>query len=210
MSDDVFTQGYQGWEKRFQMGHRGEDVMQRAIEQEVMIAADAYQMRYGGGVARAVDIGAGDGRHTIYLASRGFDVLAVDAAPTGIERIREKLERESLSAQLTVADLRTYQLPDQIDLLLASYIVHLLPNPYDQIKTWQKKVRPGGMCVVATRTRFSHDPAEYWFPEDFELQRLFEEAGWFVLHAREEVNWEPKMERHFRRRAVVAVKPPNN
>ncbi|MEL7435768.1 MAG: class I SAM-dependent methyltransferase, partial [Chloroflexota bacterium] len=126
MSDDVFTQGYQGWEKRFQMGHRGEDVMQRAIEQEVMIAADAYQMRYGGGVARAVDIGAGDGRHTIYLASRGFDVLAVDAAPTGIERIREKLERESLSAQLTVADLRTYQLPDQIDLLLASYIVHLL------------------------------------------------------------------------------------
>ena len=181
--------------------------MQRDIEQEVLIAADAYQARYGGETARAVDIGAGDGRHTVYLAARGFDVLAVDAAPTGVERIREKLERESLSAQLAVADLRTYQLPDQVDLLLASYIVHLLPNPYDQIKTWQTKVRPGGICVVATRMRFPHDPVEYWFPEDFELQGLFEGAGWFVLHAREEVNWEPPMEMHFRRRAVVAIKP---
>jgi len=180
--------------------------MMGPIAQEVMIAADAYRQRHDE-PGRALDIGAGDGRHTVYLAEQGFDVLSVDAAPSGIDLIREKLDAASLDAELVVADLRDYDLPDNIDLLVASYIVHLLPNPYEQIRTWQAKVRPGGVCSLSTRGRLPHDGDELWFPQDFELKQLFEDAGWFVLHAREEDNWRPVIEQHFRGRAVVAVKP---
>jgi SAM-dependent methyltransferase len=205
--DDVYSWGPQQWENRFKQSSADSQPLQGDVGPEVRVAADAYRARYGEGRALAVDIGAGDGRHTLYLAERGFDVLAVDAAPTGIDLIRQRLNRDSLQAELVVADLRNYEIPAEVDLLVASYIIHLLPNPYDQIKSWQAKVRPGGICSISTRGRFPQDPDELWFPADFELKSLFEEAGWFVLHAREEDNWNAGMERHIRDRAVVAVKP---
>ncbi|MEO0564710.1 MAG: hypothetical protein AAF125_21575, partial [Chloroflexota bacterium] len=113
----------------------------------------------------------------------------------------------NISAELVVADLRTYEVPQNLDLLVAAYIIHLLPNPYDHLKAWQDAVRPGGIAVVSTRGRFPFDPPEYFFPELFEFRSKFEEAGWFILHAREEYNWRQPMNLHFRRSAVVAVKP---
>ncbi len=207
MTDDVYSWGSQQWETRFKQSSADSQPLQGSVGLEVHIAADAYRARYGEGTAHAVDIGAGDGRHTLYLAARGFDVLAVDAAPSGIELIRQRLKRDSLQAELIVADLRKYESPAPVDLLVASYIIHLLPLPYDLIDTWQAKVRPGGICSVSTRGRFPNDPDELWFPADFELKRLFEGAGWLVLHAREEDNWNAGMERPIRGRAVVAIKP---
>ncbi len=207
MTDDIFSRGYQQWEDRFKQSSADQQPLQGDVGREIQIAVDAYRDRYGESVARAIDIGAGDGRHTLYLAAHGFDVLAVDAAPSGIELIRQKLERNSLAAQLVVADLRDYAIPEGADLLVASYVAHLLPDPHAHIRTWQSKVRPGGICVLSTRGRLPHDPDDFWFPEDFELKRLFEDAGWLVLHAREEDNWNPKMDMLFRQRAVVALKP---
>jgi 2-polyprenyl-3-methyl-5-hydroxy-6-metoxy-1,4-benzoquinol methylase len=207
LTDDVYSWGFQQWETRFKQSSVDSQPLQGNIGPEVGIAADAIRGHYGEGTAHAVDIGAGDGRHTLYLAARGFEVLAVDAAPSGIELIRQRLKRNSLQAELIVADLRQYEIPASVDLLVASYIIHLLPNPYDYIETWQAKVRPGGVCSISTHGRFPHDPDELWFPADFDLKRLFEVAGWFVLHAREEDNWNAGMERHIRERAVDAVKP---
>lgn len=66
---------------------------------------------------------------------------------------RQRLNRESLHAELIVADLREFEIPDTVDLLVASYIIHLLPEPYTQVKTWQAKVRPGVICSISTRGR---------------------------------------------------------
>jgi SAM-dependent methyltransferase len=206
MSEDVFSSGFQRWEARFQEQDADQPSRMGDVAQEVRLAARLYREQHGE-VGRAVDLGAGDGRHTMYLAQQGFDVLSVDGAPSGVALTRQKLERAGLAAELVVADLRAYNLPADIDLLVASYVIHLLPDPYTQIQKWQAAVRPGGMCLVSSRNRFDHDPAAYWFPADFELKRLFEEAGWFVLHAREEDNWVPDMGLHFRQRAVVATKP---
>jgi SAM-dependent methyltransferase len=41
----------------------------------------------GSTVHRAVDLGCGDGRDTVALLSRGWSVIAIDAAPTAIERL---------------------------------------------------------------------------------------------------------------------------
>lgn len=204
---DVYSWGANRWEMRFKQSSATSQPLQGDVAPEVRIAVEAYRGRYGDGPALAVDLGAGDGRHTRYLAASGFDVLAVDAAPSGIELIRQRLASDALQAELVVADLRSFEIPASVDLLVASYIIHLLPDPYQQIRQWQAKVRPGGMCLISTRSRFPHDPDELWFPADFELRRLFEKAGWFVLHAREEDNWNAQMARHVRGRAVVAIKP---
>jgi SAM-dependent methyltransferase len=207
MTDDQFSESFEKWEVRFQESSIDEWLIRPEPAFEVKVAVNEYRAHYGEGRPRAIDIGAGDGRHTLYLAEQGFDVLAIDAAPSGVDLIRQKLARESLDAELVVADLRTFELPDDIDLLVSSYILHLLPEPYEQLKTWQAKTRPGGICSVATRGPFGDDPDHYWFPEDFEFKRLFEAAGWFVIHAREEENWRPDLNLHFRQHAVVARKP---
>jgi SAM-dependent methyltransferase len=41
-------------------------------------------------VGRALEIGCGTGTNALWLASRGFDVLAVDVSPLAIERARSK------------------------------------------------------------------------------------------------------------------------
>ena len=207
MTEDQFAESFEKWEARFRQSSADEWALRPGAEFEVKVAVGAYRKAYGDGPARALDLGAGDGRHTLYLAEQNFDVLAVDAAPSGVDLIRQKLARESLSAELVVADLRSFEIPDEVDLLVSSYLIHLLPEPYEQVKKWQAKTRAGGICSVATRGPFGNEPDHYWFPEDFELKRLFEDAGWFIIHAREEENWRPEMDMHFRQRAVVARKP---
>jgi ubiquinone/menaquinone biosynthesis C-methylase UbiE len=41
---------------------------------------------------KILDLGCGTGRHSIYLAKKGFDVYATDISPTGIEIARKKAE----------------------------------------------------------------------------------------------------------------------
>jgi len=45
------------------------------------------------GKRRVLDIGCGLGRHTVYLAARGFEVIATDNSPTAIAACRENLAK---------------------------------------------------------------------------------------------------------------------
>ena len=51
-----------------------------------------------------IDVGCGTGENALYLASRGISVAGVDAAPTAIERARQKAGRRGSSATFLVAD----------------------------------------------------------------------------------------------------------
>lgn len=208
MSKDPFSAGFRTWEQRFRAANSDEWLLGGEPTQEVMVAVTHYRQLYGDAPARALDLGAGEGRNALYLAQQGFDVLALDAAEAGLERIRQRAEAANLLDRVSLesADLRTYTLPEQVDLMVSAFLVHLLPEPYTFIEQWQQHTRPGGICVVSTRNRFDHDPPHYWFPQDFELKQLFVDAGWHVVHAREEDNWRENMGIHFRERAVVAVK----
>jgi SAM-dependent methyltransferase len=65
----------------------------------VVALADAGEFR-----GRVVDLGCGTGENVLYLASRGLEVVGVDAAPTAIERARSKAEARSLEATFVVGD----------------------------------------------------------------------------------------------------------
>ena len=59
-----------------------------------------------GGVAPVptLEIGAGTGTNSIWLAERGFDVLGIDVSPLAIERARAKLESHDLRCRFVTAD----------------------------------------------------------------------------------------------------------
>lgn len=58
----------------------------------------SYFKKYG--VKRILELGCGQGRDTIFFASNGFDVHAIDASKVAIENINQKIRQKNISLDL--------------------------------------------------------------------------------------------------------------
>ncbi|HSK26241.1 MAG TPA: class I SAM-dependent methyltransferase [Jiangellales bacterium] len=76
---------------------------------------------------RAVDLGAGEGRHALWLAELGWRVTAVDFSATGLERGRSLAAERGLEVDWQVADVTAWEPGEQVDLVLVAYLQ--LPEP---------------------------------------------------------------------------------
>ncbi|MGD8752588.1 MAG: class I SAM-dependent methyltransferase [Anaerolineales bacterium] len=58
---------------------------------------------------RAITLGCGVGRETIYLAKNGFDVIGLDFSPTAIKRARRRAQAEGVQISFVLDDLTNLQ-----------------------------------------------------------------------------------------------------
>jgi SAM-dependent methyltransferase len=94
---------------------------------------------------KALDLGAGQGRNAIYLASQGWDVTAIDFSDEGIARTNEAAKAAALDAKVHahVADLQTWDFGEnQYDLILFIYM-----GPMPPIDDIRRSLKPGGLVV---------------------------------------------------------------
>lgn len=76
---------------------------------------------------RALDLGTGEGRNAVWLASRGWHVTAVDFSPVALAKAAKLAEKHGVTVEWAEADLLTYQpAKGAYDLVLLAYI-HLRP-----------------------------------------------------------------------------------
>lgn len=61
---------------------------------------------------RGVDVAAGAGRMSVFLARRGLDMTAVDISPVGLALCREAARDEGLKVKTAVRDLQKEGLPE--------------------------------------------------------------------------------------------------
>jgi SAM-dependent methyltransferase len=61
---------------------------------------------------RVLEIGAGTGTNSIWLAERGFDVLGIDVAPLAIERAIAKLDGRDLHCRFAALDFLAASAPE--------------------------------------------------------------------------------------------------
>lgn len=96
----------------------------------------------------AIDLGAGEGRNAVWLASLGWQATAVDFSAVALEKGEKLAADHDVSVNFVQGDATTYQAPEQVDLVVLSYLQ--LPAPDQAVilnhaKTW---VRPGGRLFV--------------------------------------------------------------
>jgi SAM-dependent methyltransferase len=76
-------------------------------------------------IGDALDIGAGEGRNALFLASRGLNVLAVDQSEVGMQKAQRLAQARDLTLRTQAADLQDFDAePNSFD-VITSIFVHL-------------------------------------------------------------------------------------
>lgn len=86
--------------------------------------------------AKVLDLGCGDGRNAIPLAEAGFYVTAVDISQAGVGKLQTLSEDRGLFIQTVVADIGTYRIQGEYDLIVAHGCLHLIERTQ-----WKKLIR---------------------------------------------------------------------
>jgi SAM-dependent methyltransferase len=96
---------------------------------------------------RAVDLAAGEGRHALWLAARGWQVTAVDFSDVGLARGRRQPGAEKVT--WVTADVLTWAPPvADLDLVLVAYLHVGEPATTALLTRAVGWLRPGGRLLV--------------------------------------------------------------
>lgn len=139
-----------GWQKLWQDSEIAKEWRERPPLGVVVTMADRLAAE---GRARVLDIGCGVGRHTVYLASRGFEVTATDNAPAAIAACRKNLEQVGLQARVLELDMTEFPFPDaHFDAVISTHVIHHTCRATLEriIASIRQKLAPGGLFVWVT------------------------------------------------------------
>lgn len=175
------TQQIERWNARYE---RGEGVHEFVPSAPLPAAVETLQP------GLALDLASGAGRHAIFLAERGWRVVAVEGARAGIEIMLREAQRRGVASNIEArqADVesrpREFLIePDRYDLICD---IHFLDRSlFDEIRDG---VRPGGLFVARIHL---HEPcaADHRNPAFLlgpgELRSIAESWGWEILHSHE-------------------------
>ena len=140
---------------------------------------------------RALDLGCGNGRNSLYLAANGFDVTAWDKNPASIgnlERIRQAEGLENL--RTAIKDLNALSFDGEYDFILSTVVMMFLEAKTipGLIANMQRCTRPGGYNLIVAAMDTADYPCTVGFPFAFksgELSNYYE--GWELLKYNEDV-----------------------
>jgi trans-aconitate methyltransferase len=77
---------------------------------------------------RVLDLGGGQGRHALALASMGFDVEVVDSASSGLDQMLAAAHERRLEIQTTVSDIGVYRPRATVQVIVAALLFHIPPK----------------------------------------------------------------------------------
>ena len=94
----------------------------------------------------ALDVAAGTGRNAIFLAERGFRVVAIDISSIALDEARRRAEKKSLELSCQQADLEQIELPQAAYDLIVN-LNYLQRSLFPQIR---KALKTDGRVIFET------------------------------------------------------------
>ncbi|MHB8246679.1 MAG: class I SAM-dependent methyltransferase [Acidimicrobiales bacterium] len=107
---------------------------------------------------RSLDLAAGEGRNSIWLATRGWTATAVDFSGVGLDKGRRlaEMQGEEIASRIdwVTADVTTYQPePQSFDLVMLVYLQVTAASRRAAIANAARAVAPGGSLLVVAHDR---------------------------------------------------------
>ena len=121
------------------------------------VGPNQFVERYLGGIAAgtAIDLGAGEGRNAVWLATRGWEDVAVDFSQVGLDKAARLAADRAVSERVTLvnADVLTWEPSAPVDLVVIAYL-QIAPADrrlaLEHASTWP---RPGGRLFLVAHDR---------------------------------------------------------
>ncbi len=135
--------------------------------------------------AKALDIAAGQGRNSLALARRGFEVLALDISPVGLAQLQNRADESGLPVNTVYSAVQDWSWPENEFDLVADFF--FLERPV--LGRIARTCRPGGLvCFEAYTVAQLNAPVGPKCPREYllepgELPSLF--PGFETLDQRE-------------------------
>lgn len=95
---------------------------------------------------KALDIGIGDGRNSLFLAAQGWDVTGFDISDVGVTQARERAQSAGLRLNAVVGDVDQFHYgQEQWDLFVGMYEHELITRNAEKIIA---SLKHGGLIVI--------------------------------------------------------------
>jgi SAM-dependent methyltransferase len=95
-----------------------------------------------------LDLAMGEGRNSVYLATKGFHVTGVDISAEGLKKAATLAAELGVTITTVVADLESYEIPaNSFDVIICTY--YLQRDLFPKIAT---ALKPGGIALIETYT----------------------------------------------------------
>lgn len=112
--------------------------------------------------ASILDLGAGRGENSIYLAEKGHEVTAVDILKAGLSRLRRYASKHNMSIRTLTGDFTDNNLLRQLDrkydvIVMTNSLKFLMPEQVDKtLNYFMNLTAPGGHHAVETHLCRTH------------------------------------------------------
>jgi ubiquinone/menaquinone biosynthesis C-methylase UbiE len=122
----------------------------KTTERELDFLEFAFHTHATRRVRDVLDVACGNGRHVVGLAHRDYQCTGQDYTPERVQIAKARAKREGVSVKLSKGDATRLEYQNEFDSVLALYILFLLPNDDDVVKSLRqihRALRPGGILV---------------------------------------------------------------
>lgn len=163
-------------QKKYQMTKTHSDVL------------DACQIIQAG---KALDLGCGSGRNSLYLQLLGFDVDAVDKSEMSISNLQEIIANDHLShINASIYDINQANLKGNYDLIISTVVMMFLQPDriLDIIHNMQSITKTGGYNLIVCAMSTDDFPCTVGFSFTFKENELLNYyQNWDILKYNEDV-----------------------
>lgn len=126
---------------------------------------------------KVLDIGTGPGFYAIILASRGYDVTAVDLSEGMLEQAKANAGELAEKIRFLKMDAQTLEFPDnEFDVIVTRNLTWNLPDPVKAYGEWRRVLRDGGVMLNIDSNWYA-----YLFDDEKKCEKLADREN--VLNA---------------------------
>jgi len=147
------------------------------------IVEDVLKFKNSG---RVLDLGAGQGRNSLFLLEKGFEVTAVDLSSVGMGKIRGDALKRGLPIKARIGNAVNVGFSNPYDVVLLLFVLHHLQD--DEAKALIEKAKSGtardGLHIIAAFTRIGdfyevNPNSGRFYPESGQLKGIY--SDWEIL-----------------------------